>query len=205
MKAVDFLIGLVALLIAVGIGFGGGYWYRDNQADSIDTTVVTRYVQLPAYSGTATETRSTSGDVQKKNRACAKVEQVAREGQDEPDVSLREGQYGGWYETERQIVSGGYARLVTDEEADTNLAILPKEYFEKLTQSREWTIANDTIGTLYVHYIPTQLPTFAHLPAKLKVETITVTVEQPIALLTKAEYILYGIGIGVVAALLFSL
>src|SRR3990167_7081858 len=152
MKAVDFLIGLVALLIAVGVGFGSGYWYRDNQADSIDTTVVTRYVQLPAYSGTATETHSTSSDVQKK-RICAKVEQVAPEGQDGLDVSLREGQYGGWYETERQIVSGGYVRLATDEETDTNLVILPKEYFEKLTQPREWTIANDTIGTLYVHYI----------------------------------------------------
>jgi len=204
MKAVDFLIGLVALLIAIGIGFGGGYWYRESRADSIDTTIVTQYVQLPAYSGTATETRSKTPVVQL-NRTRAKIEQVAPEGQDEPDVSLQEGQYGGWYETERQIVSGGYARLATDEEADTNLVILPKEYFEKLIQPREWTIANDTIGTLYVHYIPTQLPTFTHLPAKLKVEMITVTVEQPVTLLTKAEYILYGIGIGVVAALLFSI
>ena len=187
MKAVDFLMGLVALLIAIGIGFGGGYWYRESRADSIDTTIVTQYVQLPAYSGTATETRSKTPVVQL-NRTRAKIEQVAPEGQDEPDVSLQGGQYGDWYE-----------------EADTNLVILPKEYFEKLTQPREWTIANDTIGTLYVHYIPTQLPTFTHLPAKLKVETITVTVEQPVTLLTKAEYILYGIGIGVVAALLFSL
>src|SRR3990167_8899453 len=127
MKAVDFLIGLVALMIAVGIGFGGGYWYRKNQTDSIDTTIITRYVQLPAYSGTATETRSTSGDVQKKKRTCAKVEQVAREGQDEPDVSLREGQYGGWYETERQIVSRGCARLAPEEESDTKLPIPPKQ------------------------------------------------------------------------------